>query len=37
MLGMYYKAAPYIVYRGDDKQRSWKDFANYNNADEKKE
>jgi len=35
-LGAFYKAAPYIVYRGDDKKRSWKDFANYNNPAEKK-
>lgn len=35
-LGMFYKAAPYIIYRGDDKARAWKDFANYTNADEKK-
>ena len=35
-LGTFYKAAPFIVYRGDDKIRAWKDFANYANADEKK-
>jgi hypothetical protein len=35
-LGTFYKAAPYIVYRGDDKKREWKDFANYNNETEKK-
>ena len=23
-LGTFYKAAPYIVYRGDDKKRAWK-------------
>ncbi|NUM32625.1 MAG: hypothetical protein HUU47_09935 [Bacteroidetes bacterium] len=34
-LGTFYKAAPYIIYRGDDKNRAWKDFANYNNEDEK--
>lgn len=34
--GTFYKAAPYIIYRGDDKQRAWKDFANYNNPKEKK-
>ena len=28
-LGVFYKAAKYVVYRGDDKARSWKDFANY--------
>jgi hypothetical protein len=35
-LGTFYKAAPYIIYRGEDKARSWKDFANYKVADEKK-
>jgi len=35
-LGTFYKAAPYIVYRGEDKTRAWKDFANYANPDEKK-
>lgn len=35
-LGTFYKAAPYIIYRGDDKKRNWKDFANYNNNDEKR-
>lgn len=35
-LGTFYKAAPYIIYRGDDKNRKWKAFAKYNNADEKK-
>ncbi|MEO7310878.1 MAG: hypothetical protein ABIX01_10810 [Chitinophagaceae bacterium] len=36
-VGTFYKAAPYIVYRGEgDKARRWKDFANYNNAEEKK-
>jgi hypothetical protein len=35
-LGMFYKAAPYILYQGDDKKRAWKVFANYNNAAEKK-
>jgi len=34
-LGTFYKAAPYIIYRGDDKKRNWKDFVNYNNAGEK--
>ena len=34
--GMFYKAAPYILYQGDDKKRAWKVFANYNNAEEKK-
>lgn len=35
-LGIFYKAAPYIIYRGNDKSRNWKDFSNYKNADEKK-
>jgi hypothetical protein len=35
-LGMFYKAAPYILYQGDDKKRAWKVFANYSNAEEKK-
>jgi len=35
-LGVFYRAAPYIVYRGDDKTRSWKDVANYRKEDEKK-
>lgn len=35
-LGTFYKAAPYIVYRGDDKNRAWKVFADYTKADEKK-
>lgn len=34
-LGTFYKAAPYIVYRGADKKRAWKDVANYNKPDEK--
>ncbi|MGG9962510.1 hypothetical protein [Ferruginibacter sp. SUN106] len=35
--GRFYKAAAYIVYRGADKKRAWKDFVNYSNADEKTE
>ncbi len=35
-LGTFYKAAPYIVYSGDDQKRTWKDFTNYNNTEEKK-
>lgn len=35
-LGAFYKAAPYIIYRGQDKQRAWKVFADYTKADEKK-
>ena len=34
-LGTFYNAAPFIVYRGDDKKRAWKDFADYTQADEK--
>jgi hypothetical protein len=34
--GIFYKAAPYIIYRGSDEKRAWKDFANYSNAEEKK-
>ncbi len=33
---MFYKAAPYIIYRGSDKKRAWKDFANYSIGEEKK-
>ncbi|MES2774116.1 MAG: hypothetical protein V4722_08020 [Bacteroidota bacterium] len=36
-VGTFYKAAPYIVYRGEtDKARRWKDIANYSNPEEKK-
>jgi hypothetical protein len=35
-LGMFYKAAQYIVYRGEDKKRAWKVFANYSDAEDKK-
>lgn len=35
-LGTFYKAAPYIVYRGSDKKRNWKAMADYKNAEEKK-
>jgi len=34
-LGMFYKAAQYIVYRGEDESRKWKDFANYEDEKEK--
>ena len=34
-LGTFYKAAPYIVYMGENKKRKWKDFANYTNKEEK--
>jgi len=35
-LGFFYKAAPYIVYRGKDQKRKWKELCNYNNAEDKK-
>ena len=35
-LGTFYKAAPYIVYRGDDKKRAWKVMSDYKNEYEKK-
>ena len=35
-LGIFYKAAPYVVYRGDDKKRAWKVMSDYTNAYEKK-
>ncbi len=36
-LGLFYKAAPYIVYQGDDKTRKWKALADYTKADEKEQ
>ena len=33
--GTFYKAAPYIIYQGSDKERAWKVFANYSNAEDK--
>jgi hypothetical protein len=30
----YVQAASYLVYRGDEKRRNWKDIYNYNNRDE---
>lgn len=33
--GYFYKAAPYIVYRGEDKSRAWKTIANYAQPEEK--
>lgn len=33
----YKDAAKYIVYRGDDTSRQWKDVYNYNNENERKE
>jgi len=35
-LGIFYKAAPYIIYQGNDNERRWKVFANYSNAEDKK-
>jgi hypothetical protein len=35
-LGTFYNAAPYIVYRGDDKMRAWKVMSDYTNEYEKK-
>ena len=34
--GLFYKAAPYIIFHGADKKRAWKDFARYSNPVEKK-
>ncbi len=36
-LGYFYKAAPYIVYRGDNANRKWKSACNYNNPSEKEQ
>ena len=35
-LGNFYKAAPYIVYRGDDKTRAWKVMSDYTKDYDKK-
>lgn len=35
-LGTFYKAAPYIVYRGDDKSRAWKTMSDYTKDYDKK-
>lgn len=35
-LGTFYKAASYIVYRGEDKKRAWKTMSDYKNDYEKK-
>ena len=32
---MFYEATPYVVYNGKNKKRAWKDFANYNQPEEK--
>ncbi len=34
--GAFYKAAPYIVYRGDDKTRAWKVMSDYTKDYDKK-
>lgn len=36
-LGLFYKAAPYIVYKGDDEKRKWKVAANYSDPKEKEQ
>ena len=36
-LGLFYKAAPYIVYQGDDEARRWKSVTNYSKPDEKEQ
>ncbi|MCH8904911.1 MAG: hypothetical protein IIA45_13475 [Bacteroidetes bacterium] len=33
--GLFYKAAPMVVYRGKNKKRRWKDVANYSEPKEK--
>jgi hypothetical protein len=35
-LGMFYKAARYIICQGSDKNRAWKEFVNYSIAEDKK-
>lgn len=35
-VGMFYKAAPYIVYRGKDKVRKWKEICDYSKPEDKK-
>jgi hypothetical protein len=35
-LGTFYKAAPYIVYQGENEQRKWKDIADYTKPEDKK-
>lgn len=36
-LGLFYKAAPYIIYRGDDDERRWKSAANYRDPKDKEQ
>jgi hypothetical protein len=31
----FFRAAPYIIYRGADKNRAWKTFTNYSKAEDK--
>ena len=35
-LGTFYKAASYIVYRGENEKRKWKDIADYSKPEDKK-
>jgi hypothetical protein len=35
--GEFYNAAPYVIYRGKNTRRQWKDFADYMKEEEKKE
>ena len=35
-LGTFYNAAPYIVYRGDDKTKAWKVMSDYTKENDKK-
>ena len=34
--GLFYKAAPFIIYHGSNNKRAWKDFAKYHDPEEKK-
>lgn len=34
--GFFYKAAPYVIYRGEDAKRKWKAFCNYRLKEDKK-
>lgn len=35
-IGLFYKAAPYVIYRGKDDKRKWKSFCNYQLEEDKK-
>lgn len=35
-MGTFYQAGAYVIYRGADEKRNWKDFANYARPEEKK-